>query len=132
MARTKKLWAALSLAVLVSLTAALLSGASAGAAPFAGAELEFAGDTAAYEAGEVAVPVECVGGPTGFCSGALTLSSRGRKATSTFSVQGGSHETVLVPLPATGGGRPTKVAVTATTTQPLGPAVTRKAILHLH
>jgi hypothetical protein len=93
MAKPKKLWTALSLVVLISLVAALLSG---------------------------------------FCSGTLSLSGRGRKAVSTFSVQGGSRETVLVPLPAAGGGRPTKLAATATTTQPLGAPITRKAILHLH
>jgi hypothetical protein len=129
MAKTKKLWVALSLVLLVALTAALATGGTAGAAPFAGAELEFAGDTAEYAAGEVAIPVECVGGPTGFCSGTLTISSRGKKSTSTFSVQGGARESISVPLPT--GGRPTKVAATATTTQPLGPAITRKAILHL-
>lgn len=130
MARTKKLWAALSLAVLVALVAALTSGGSAGAAAFAGAELEFASDTAELAAGEVAVPVECIGGPTGYCSGTLTVSSRGKKSSSSFSVQGGSHETISVPLPL-GAGHPTKLAATATTTQPLGPAIARKAILHL-
>jgi hypothetical protein len=129
MPKTKKLWVVLPLAILVALVVALATGGSAGAAAFAGAELEFAGDTAEYAAGEVGVPVECVGGPTGFCSGTLTISSRGKKSTSTFSVQGGSRETVSVPLPAPG--RPTQVAAPATTTQPLGRAITRKAILHL-
>lgn len=108
-----------------------LAGGIAGAAPFAGAELEFAGDTAGYTAGQVEVPVECVGRSTGFCSGSLSLSWRGKKSVSTFSVQGGSRDTVLVsPAPA-GGARPAKIAAVATTIQPLGPVVTRKAILHL-
>jgi hypothetical protein len=131
MAKTKKLWATLSLVALITLVAALISGGTAAAAPFAGAELEFAGDTATYAPGEAAVPVECIAGPTGFCSGTLSLSWRGRKSVSTFSVPGGSRETVLVPLPAAAGGRPARLAAVATTTQPLGPAITRKAILHL-
>ena len=131
MAKAKRLRTSLILAVLVALVAALLSGAGAAAAPFAGAELEFAADSAEYAAGEVAIPVECVGGPTGFCAGDLSVSWRGKKAVSTFSVQGGSRETVLVPLPPAGGGRPTKLAAVATTTQPLGPAISRRAILHL-
>ena len=99
MSRTKKLRASLALGVLAALITALLTVGIAGGATFAGAELEFAGDTAAQAAGQVEVPVECVGGPTGFCAGTLTLSSHGRRSTSTFSVQGGSSETVAVPLP---------------------------------
>lgn len=130
MDRTKKLWASTALGILALVLAAPLSGGIAGAAPPAG-ELEFAGDTAAYAAGQAAVPVECVDGPTGFCSGTLTLSARDKRSTSTFSVQAGHRETVFVPLPGDGG-RPTKVKATATTIRPLGPAVTRSAILHLH
>jgi len=98
---------------------------------FAGAELEFAGDTAASAGGQVAVPVECVGGPTGFCSGSLTLSWHGQRSTSSFAVQGGSSDTVAVPLPEGASGRQAKIGAVATTTQPLGAAVTRRAILHL-
>ena len=119
------------LGTLAVLVAGILSVGTAGGATFAGAELEFAGDTAEYAAGQVAVPVECVGGPTGFCSGTLSVTARGKRSVSTFSIQGGSHDTVTVPLPE-GRGQPTKVAAVATTTQPLGPAITRKALLHLH
>ena len=45
--------------------------------------------------------------------------------------QGGSDDTVFVPLPTELPGRRTKLAAVATTSQPLGPPVTRKAILHL-
>lgn len=119
------------LGALAVLVAGILSVGTAGGATFAGTELEFAGDTAGYAAGQVAVPVECVGGPTGFCSGTLAVTVRGKRSVSSFSVQGGSRETVLVPLPAAGGARPSKVAAVATTTQPLGPAITRRALLHL-
>jgi hypothetical protein len=127
MDRTKKLCASVALGLL----AALLMAGIASGATFAGAELEFAGDTAVQAAGQVEVPVECIGGPAGFCAGSLTLSWHGKQSTSTFSVQGGSSETVAVPLPVEGPGRRAKIAAVATTTQPLGPAVTRRTILHL-
>jgi hypothetical protein len=130
MGKRKTLQMVAVLGTLAVLVAGVLSVGTAGGATFAGAELEFAGDTAEYAAGQVAVPVECVGGPTGFCSGSLTISVRGKHATSTFSVQGGSRDTVAVPVPG-GRGRPTKVTAVATTTQPLGPALTRRAVLHL-
>jgi len=132
MKRTKKSRLSVVLGTLADSIAALLSTGVAGGATFAGAELEFAGDTAGYEAGQIEVPVECIGGPTGFCSGSLTISWHARRSTSSFSIQGGSHDTISVTLPAGGPGRPTKIAATATTTQPLGPAVTRRAVLQLH
>jgi hypothetical protein len=132
MERTGKLRASIVLGGLALLAAALLSGGIAGAAPLAGAELEFAGDTAEFSAGQVAVPVECIGGPTGFCAGTLSIYSQGRKSLSTFSVQGGANETVFVPLSAGTRGHPARLTAVATTSQPLGPAITRKAILHLH
>jgi hypothetical protein len=131
MERTKKLPALAALGALALLVAAILSAGTAGGATFAGAELEFAGDSGEYAAGQIAVPVECVGGPTGFCSGTLSISWRGKRSVSSFSVQGGSSDTITVPLPAGSHGRPTKIAAVATTTQPLGTAVTRKAILRL-
>jgi hypothetical protein len=131
MDRSKKPQGSIALGVLTALIAALLTAGIAGGATFAGAELEFAGDTADQTAGQVEVPVECIGGPTGFCAGTLTLSWHGKRSTSTFSVQGGSSDTVAVPLPAGGSGGRAKIAAVATTTQALGPAVTRRAILHL-
>lgn len=131
MKRTKKLQITAALGVLTLLIAALSSAGIAGGATFAGAELEFAGDTAGADAGQVAVPVECVGGATGFCSGTLSLSWRGKRSVSTFSIQGGSKDTVLVPLPVEGHDRGARVAALATTSQPLGAAITRRAILHL-
>jgi hypothetical protein len=132
MERTKKFGASIALASLALLIAALLSGGSAGAAPLVGAELEFAGDTAELAAGQVAVPVECIGGTAGFCSGTLTLSAQGKKSVSTFSVQSGTKETVYVPLPGEAGGKRAKIGAVATTSQPFGPPVTRRVILHLH
>ena len=102
------------------------------ASPVGSLEAEFGGDTAQYAAGQVEVPIECHGARTGFCSGSLTLTAQGKKSVSTFSVQGGGNETVFVPLPAQARTGRSKVAATVTTTQPLGPATVRKAILHLH
>ena len=126
-----KLRASVLLGVLTALIAALLSTGIAGAVTFTAAELEFADDTADYTAGQVEVPVECVGGPTGICSGSLTLSWRGKRTVTAFSVQGGNRDTIVMSLPREIRVRPAKVAAVATTTQPLGPAVTRKTILHL-
>jgi hypothetical protein len=98
------------------------------AAPTGATELEFATDTAEAAAGQVVVPVECVGESTGLCSGTLALSWHGRRAVSTFSVLGGSRDTVVVPLAP---GRRAKIAAVATTSQSLGPAVVRKATLHV-
>ncbi|HTT94041.1 MAG TPA: hypothetical protein VMF55_05175 [Solirubrobacterales bacterium] len=132
MERTKKLRLSLVLGGLALLTAALLSGGIAGAAPLAAAELEFAGDTAELAAGQVAVPVECVGGPSGFCSGTLAIHAQGKKSVSTFSVQSGGRETIFVPLAGEPTGPRAKVTAVARTDQPLGPAITRRTILHLH
>jgi hypothetical protein len=122
--------------ILASTTIALLAclalwAGTAAAAPATGMELEFAGDTAELSADQIAVPVECVGESTGFCSGTLSLSWHGKRSVSAFSVQGGYDETVIVPLPIKGLDGRARIAAVATTSQPLGPAVTRKAVLHL-
>jgi hypothetical protein len=122
--------------ILASTTIALLAclalwAGTAAAVPGTGTELEFAGDTAELAAGQIAVPVECVGESTTFCSGTLTLSWHGKRSVSAFSVEGGHDETVIVPLPNKGVDRRARVAAVATTSQPLGSAVTHKAVLHL-
>jgi hypothetical protein len=123
-----KIMASTGIAVLACL--ALWAGAAT-ASPATGTELEFAGDTAELSAGQIAVPVECVGDSTAFCSGTLALSWHGKRSVSAFSVQGGHDETVIVPLPNKGLDRRARVAAVATTSQPLGSPVTRKAVLHL-
>lgn len=128
--REKNQMKVLTSAILAVLACLALTAGTA-AASTTGMELEFSGDTAELAAGQVAVPVECFGESTGFCSGTVALSFNGKRSVSTFSVQGGHAETVVVPLPVQARNRPAKVAAVATTSQPLGPAVTRKAVLHL-
>lgn len=95
-------------------------------------ELDFAGDSVQAAAGEVAVPVACSGVPGGFCSGTITLSWSGKRSTVPFSVRGGGKETVLVPLRVeTRAGHPARLSAVASTVQPLGAPVTRKAALYL-
>lgn len=120
-----------ALAVIAVLGCLALSATPAAAFTAGGMELEFAGDTAVNAAGQAAVPVECIGEPTGFCSGTLTVSWQGERSVSTFSVRGSSAETVFVPLPPQFPARRSKLAAVATTSSSLGPPVTRKAILHL-
>src|ERR1700742_4049432 len=108
MSRTKQIRALSALgtiAILACLAAFAVVGSASATVPATGMELEFAGDTATLAAGQVEVPVECVGESTGFCSGALTLTLHGRRSVSTFSVEGGQDETVFVPLPGAGRSR---------------------------
>lgn len=105
---------------------------AADAAPVQGMELDFAGDSAAAVAGGVAVPVECSGVATGFCAGTLTLSWNGKRSAAPFSVQGGVEETILVPLRVEAhAGHPARLPAVASTVQPLGPPIIRRAALYL-
>src|SRR5690242_16774939 len=115
MKRTKKLRAASALVVLAIVACAMLAAGTAAAARAAGMEIDFAGDTAKYAAGQVAVPVECVGERTGFCSGTLTLFWQGKKSVSALSVRGGGDDTIFVPLSTEGRASPVKVSAVATT-----------------
>jgi hypothetical protein len=128
MSESKRIRTLAALAAIVALACLAFSAGTGIAAPSGATELEFAADTAEAAAGQVAVPVECVGEPTGLCSGTLALSWHGKRAVSTFSVIGGGRDTVVVPLAA---GRRAKIAAVATTSQSLGPAVVRKATLHV-
>jgi hypothetical protein len=108
------------------------SSAAAAAPPAQGLELDLAGDSVGAVAGEVAVPVECSGLPTGFCSGTLSLSWNGKRSVTPFAVQGGGRETILVPLRVEArAGHQVRLAAVASTVQPLGPPITRKASLYL-
>src|ERR1700709_310586 len=132
MEKAKKHQMKILASTIVALIACLaVAAGSAVASPATGMELEFARDTAQLSAGQVVVPVECVGEPTGFCSGTLAISFRGRRSVSTFSVQGGHDDTIEVPMPAEARGRRPQVSALATTPQALCPAVTRKAVLPL-
>jgi hypothetical protein len=127
--RNRLLSTACALAVFACWAAS--SGAAA-AAPVQGMELDFAGDSVQAAAGEVAVPVDCSGLAGGFCSGTITLSWSGRRGAAPFSVRGGGKETILVPLSVeTRAGHPARLSAVASTVQPLGAPVTRKAALHL-
>jgi hypothetical protein len=104
----------------------------AATAPGQGMELDFAGESVQAAAGEVAVPVECSGASTGFCSGTLTLSWHGRRAVTPFSVRGGGSEAILLPLRVEShAGHPARLSAVASTVQPLGSPITRKASLYL-
>jgi hypothetical protein len=118
---------------LLSLAGCAAVPASAGAEsgpPIAAMTLVFVGETAHVAGGDLAVPVECLGGQTGYCSGVLTVSRGGQRSVVPFSLKGGSAESLYVPLRLEAGGRrTTKVSATATTSQPLGtPAVTKSLL----
>jgi hypothetical protein len=100
--------------------AALPTGAAA-ALPSESVSLVFSTGTARQAAGNLAVPVRCLGESTDFCSGVLTLSGGGHKSSIPFSVQGGSGESIFVPLRLEGNGKSRKVIAVAGTAQPGGP-----------
>jgi hypothetical protein len=96
-----------------------------------GMTLVFAGGNARSIADNVAVPVRCLGAGHGFCSGNVTLSRNGHHISIPFSVQGGGHEVLFVPLALRGEARHArKVHGVATTIQPLGPATSTKEFLY--
>ena len=81
----------------------------------------------------VAVPVKCLGEERGFCSGVLTLSRNGHRNAIPFSVRGGSHEFLLVPLRHhEWKGHPRKVRGLATTAQPLGGPSVARTLFYAH
>ncbi|MBS1675924.1 MAG: hypothetical protein JST08_00920 [Actinobacteria bacterium] len=115
------------------LAGALLVPATAGAdasAISSGMTLVFAAGKAHSVADNVAVPVECLGEGHGFCSGVVTLSRRSHRVSIPFSVRGGSHEVLFVPLRLNGGkAHPRKFHGVATTVQPEGPPTSTKEFL---
>jgi hypothetical protein len=115
---------------LLALSGIASAASSTAPSPGTGVELVFAGDTARSLAGEVAVPVECLGESRGFCSGTVTLSRAGRHRTIPFSTRGGGRESLLVPFPDADVGTALKLRATATTSQPLGSPTSREAYLY--
>jgi hypothetical protein len=116
---------------LAGLALALLAGsASAGSqVPGSTMELVFAGPTASRIGDQVAVRVECLGTPRGFCSGVLTLSRDGRHRSSPFSVRGGARASVFVPSPVAARAPAGKLHGVATTVEHLGAPVSRATYL---
>ncbi len=112
-------------------------GLSPAAAPaVAGAEapastpvLAFSTDSGSIVGGQVAVPVSCEGASSAFCSGTVTLSRGGQRASVPFSVPGGANEAIYVPLRLEATGRAIKVNATLTTVLPLGGPTATKTIL---
>jgi hypothetical protein len=98
-----------------------LPSAATAAPPSETVSLVFATGTAREVAGNLAVPVHCIGASTDFCSGVLTLAGGGRKASIPFSVPAGSGESIFVPLRLEGRRRSQKVVAVAGTAQPIGP-----------
>jgi hypothetical protein len=106
---------------------------SAGAAPVTpatGSTLVFTSGKAQMVAGQLAVPVKCLANAETFCSGVLTLSRAGQRASVPFSVQGGHAESIFVPLSFPAGTRkPLRVNAVAATTQPAGAPVSSAEVL---
>lgn len=123
-----------ALACAVGLAGCLAIPASAGAdSPFPASamNLVFASGKAHSVADNVAVPVECLGDSHGFCSGVVSLSRAGHRISIPFSVRGGSHEALFVPLRLGGGAHhPRKVHGVATTMQAGGPPSSIKEFLY--
>jgi hypothetical protein len=124
---------ATALAVL-GLAGALVLPSTAGADASAiapGMALVFSGGKAHSVADNIAVPVDCLGEGQGFCSGVITLSRSGHRISVPFSVRGGGHEVLFVPLRLGGGkAHPRKVHGVATTVQPQGPATSTREFLY--
>ncbi len=108
-----------------------LPGAAAAAPPSESVSLVFTTGTAREVAGNLAVPVRCLGEATDFCSGVLTLSGSGHKTSIPFSVRGGSSESIYVPFRLEGGRRAPKVIADAGTTQPIGPPASVSEVLSI-
>jgi hypothetical protein len=118
-------------------------GLGAGAALPASAAAEPAGATTgetlvfgtapAHSTGDlVVVPVECLGGSRGFCSGVVTLSWDGHRSSEPFSVRGGADETLFVPLRlGEAKTKPRKVRGVATTDQGTGRPSSTKAVIYV-
>jgi hypothetical protein len=93
--------------------------------------LVFANNDAHSVSDNVAVSVECLGEAHGFCSGVVSLSRAGHRISIPFSVRGGGHESLFVPLRLeTGKSQPRKVHGVATTIQALGPPTSTKEFLY--
>lgn len=109
---------------------AILCGpASAGSqVPDSSMELVFAGSAVNRVGDQLAVPVECLGDAGGFCSGVLTLSRGGRHTSATFSVRGGSRDSLFVASPTARAGG--KVHGVATTAERVGAPISRATYLY--
>jgi hypothetical protein len=126
--RISTLVGALGIAACLTVPAAAGADASASANAMS---LVFASGQAHQAAGNVAVPVQCLGSGDGFCSGVVTLSRSGHSISIPFSVRGGGNEVLFVPLRVSGhGNHPRKVHGVATTDQALGPATSAKQFLY--
>lgn len=112
-------------------SAVILPAASSAESPISqGMSLVFASGKTKSVAGDVVVPVQCIGDGPGFCSGNVTLSRNGHHISIPFSVRGGGHDVLFVPLSLGGkASHPRKVHGVAVTAQPLGPATSTKEFL---
>lgn len=97
-----------------------------------GMELVFSGESAQIVRSYVVFPVSCIGDGRGFCSGVMTLSHDGRRASVGFSVSAGVRELVHVHFRLGSGARhrPFKVHGVATTDQRLGPPSSTRTFLY--
>lgn len=126
--RISTLIGALGVAACLAIPASAGAEASASSGAMA---LVFASGEAHEAAGNVAVPVRCLGPGTGFCSGVVTLSRSGHGISIPFSVRGGGREVLFVPLRLGGRGHhPRRVHGVATTDQALGPVTSTRQFLY--
>lgn len=114
----------------VASAAVIPAAAAADSATAGGMSLVFATGKARNVAGNVAVPVTCVGEGHGFCSGVVALSHQGHRISIPFSVRAGGHELLFVPLRLHAAKHPRRVHGVATTVQPRGPATNTKEFLY--
>jgi hypothetical protein len=122
-------WLTATIGALGIVACVALPAAAAAAPPTETVSLVFTTGTAREVAGNLAVPVRCLGESTDICSGVLTLSGSGRKASIPFSVQGGSGESIYLPLRLEDGRRAQKVIALASTAQPGGPPASVTEVL---
>lgn len=116
---------------LVACAAAPASAGASSAFPVPGLSLVFANGNARSVADNLAVPVRCLGSGRGFCSGVVTLSRDGHHISIPFSVRGGGHDLLFVPLRlGAGQGHLRKVHGVATTAQTAGPPTSIKQFLY--
>jgi hypothetical protein len=91
--------------------------------------LSFASATARLIGPEALVLVKCTGSQNGICSGTVTLSNEGHRHKVTFSVVGGSKQSLTVPVGSPRGPGATGLAV-AETSLPAGGYVRSAEVLH--
>jgi hypothetical protein len=92
--------------------------------------LEFARSTVRTVGPGALVFVKCTGSEAGLCTGTVTLTIAGAKHKVPFSVNGGSNQTLVVPLGSDDVGRGATALGQASTAQQLGAYAQSTEVLH--